>query len=110
MIQETVCGHGTVTRREPEASLVVITHGSHERRTSWEWRTPADRKWSGRASESRGPRLVTNKDKTEEALTEWSAGIATLETEGFGVETGRHIAFPHLRTTTERNGHGRGRT
>ena len=44
VLQETVCWHGTVTKREPRCALVVITHGSHERRTSWKWETPGNRK------------------------------------------------------------------
>ena len=103
VIQETVCWHGTVTKGTPRRPLTVIAHGNHERQTTWRWRTPGDRKWIRSRNDGDTPRLMTNSDRSEEALNDWGRQMATIENEDYRVETGRHIEYRHSGTTTEAN-------
>ena len=41
------------------------------------------------------PRLMTNSDRSEEALNDWGRQMATIENEDYRVETGRHIEYRH---------------
>ena len=101
MIQETVCWHGTVTKRTPRRALTVITHGNHDRQTTWQWRTAGDRKWIRSRDNAETPRLLTNGDRPEEALNDWGRQMPTIENEDYRVETGRHIEYRHPGTTQE---------
>ena len=107
VIQETVCWHGTVTKREPKCALVVITHGNHERRTSWKWKTPGDRKWIGTRDHNRGPRLITNNDSTEEALNNWGAGTRLSRATASASKPGGTSTTDTVGPPTERSGPGR---
>ena len=98
-----MCWHGTVTKRTPRRPLTVITHGNHERQTTWRWKTPEDRKWIRSRDDGDTPRLMTNSDRTEEALNDWGRQMATIENEDYRVETGRHIEYRHPGTTREAN-------
>ena len=95
-----------LARDRHEAHPEASPHGHHPRQPrpaddlAMENR-PGDRKWIRSRDNAETPRLLTNSDRSEEALNDWGRQMPTIENEDYRVETGRHIEYRHSGTTTE---------